>query len=43
MHTLRLQYRKTDLEKVLITLGMTFMEMTGIILLICGILGVKPF
>ena len=36
MNTLRL-------ERAMIGLGMTFMEVTGFILLICGILGVKPF
>ena len=36
MNTLRL-------ERMVIGLGMTFMEVTGIILLICGILGIQPF
>ena len=36
MNTLRL-------ERMMIGLGMTFMELTGIILLICGILGIRPF
>lgn len=36
MNTLRL-------ERMVIGLGMTFMEVTGIILLICGILGIRPF
>ena len=31
------------LERVMIGLGMTVMEATGIILLICGILGIRPF
>lgn len=43
MQALRLQYRKMNLERYIIVAGMTFMETTGIILLICGILGVKPF
>ena len=43
MQALRLQYRKMDLERYIIVAGMTFMETAGIILLICGILGVKPF
>lgn len=36
MNTLRL-------ERIMIGLGMTFMEATGIILLICGILDYRPF
>lgn len=43
MHTLRLQYRKLDMERTLIALGMAAMEITGMVLLICGILGIKPF
>lgn len=31
------------MEKAMITIGMTMMEATGLILLICGILGLKPF
>ena len=36
MNTLRL-------ERTMIGLGMALMEATGLILLICGILGVRPF
>ena len=36
MNTLRL-------ERMMIGLGMTIMESIGIILLICGILGIRPF
>lgn len=36
MNTLRL-------ERIMIGLSMTFMELIGIILLICGILGIRPF
>lgn len=36
MNTLRL-------ERAMIAIGMTMMEATGIILLICGILDIKPF
>lgn len=43
MNTLRLQYKNIDFEKVLIAVGMTLMEATGIILLICGLLNIKPF
>ena len=43
MYTLRLQYKKIDIERVLIAVGMTLMEATGIILLICGIMDIKPF
>lgn len=43
MHTLRLQCKKIDIESVLITVGMAFMEATGMVLLICGIFGIKPF
>lgn len=43
MDTLRLNYRKIDLEKVMITLGMALMEASGIILLFCGLLDIKIF
>lgn len=43
MNTLRLQYKKIDFERIMIALGMTLMEVTGIILLICGILDFRPF
>ena len=36
MNTLRL-------ERTVIGIGMIIMELTGIILLICGILGIRPF
>ena len=43
MDTLRLQYKKIDFERALIAIGMTLMEATGIILLICGLLNIRPF
>ena len=43
MNTLLLNYRKIDFEKVLITLGMAFMEVTGVVLLFCGLLEIKIF
>ena len=36
MNTLRL-------ERAIIGIGMTLMEAVGMILLICGILGIRPF
>lgn len=39
----RLHMNTLRLERMMIGLGMTFMELTGIILLICGILGIRPF
>lgn len=43
MNTLRLNYTKIDFEKVMITLGMALMEVSGIILLVCGLLDIKIF
>lgn len=43
MNTLRLQYKKIDLEKAMITIGMTFMEVTGIVLLFCGLFDIRIF
>lgn len=43
MDTLRLNYRKIDFEKVMITLGMALMEASGVILLFCGLLDIKIF
>ena len=43
MNTLRLNYNKTDLEKIMITLGMALMEASGAILLFCGLLDIKIF
>lgn len=43
MNTLRLQYKKIDIERVIIGIGMALMETTGIVLLICGIMGIRPF
>ena len=43
MHTVRLEIQKINLERKLISFGMTVMEGLGFILLICGILGIKIF
>ncbi len=43
MHTLRLDFQKMDIERVLISVGMMVMESFGFIMLICGILGIKIF
>lgn len=43
MNTLRLQYSKMDVEKIMITLGMTLMEVSGIVLLICGLFDIRIF
>ena len=43
MNTLRLQFNKTDIQKMMITLGMALMEVTGLVLLICGIYNIKIF
>ena len=43
MNTLRLQYNKMDIEKMLITIGMAVMEVTGFVLLFCGLLDIKIF
>ena len=43
MNTLRIQYNKIDVEKIMITLGMTLMEVTGLVLLFCGIFDIRLF
>ena len=43
METLRLSYNKIDFEKAMITLGMALMEMTGIVLLVCGLFDIRIF
>lgn len=43
MHTLRLDFQKMDIERILISFGMAVMEGFGFIMLICGILGIKIF
>jgi len=43
MNTTGLQIRKMDIEKGMILLGMTCMEGFGLVMLICGILGIKIF
>ena len=43
MYTLRLEIQKKEVERVLISLGMMVMEGFGLIMLICGILGIKIF
>ena len=43
MNTLRLQYRKFDLEKTMIAIGMTLMEVTGTVLLFCGLFDIRLF
>ena len=43
MHTLRLNYNKMDFEKTMITLGMALMEVTGTVLLVCGIFDIRIF
>lgn len=41
MNTAVLRTIKWDVEKVLITTGMLFLEGAGMIMLICGILNIK--
>lgn len=41
MNTLRLNYYKIDVERILITLGITLMEVSGFVLLICGLFDIK--
>lgn len=41
MQTLRLNLDKVDFEKAMITLGMTLMEVTGFILLVCGLFDIR--
>ena len=43
MNTLRVQYNKIDIEKMMIMLGMAFMEVTGLILLFCGLYDIRIF
>ena len=43
MQVTRLEFCKMDIERILISLGMTFMEGVGLLMLICGILGIKIF
>lgn len=41
MNTLRMNYYKIDVERMLITLGITLMEVSGFVLLICGLFDIK--
>ncbi len=43
MNTLRLNFNRVDMEKVMITLGMALMEASGVVLLICGIFDIRIF
>lgn len=43
MNTLRLQYNKVNMEKAMIMVGMTLMEMTGLVLLVCGLFNIRIF
>lgn len=43
MEAARITFQKIDLEKVMITLAMAIMESFGLIMLVCGILGIKIF
>jgi len=43
MNTLRLNYSKIDFERVMITLGIALMEVSGIVLLFCGIFDIRIF
>ncbi len=43
MNTLRVQYNKIDIEKMMIMLGMALMEVTGLILLFCGLYDIRIF
>lgn len=43
MNTLKLQYKKMDMEKVMILTGMILMETSGAILFFCGLLDIKIF
>ena len=43
MNTLRLTVGKIDFEKVFITLGISLMEVFGVVTLFCGILDIKIF
>lgn len=43
MNTLRLQFNKMNMEKMMITIGMALMETSGLVLLVCGLLNIKIF
>lgn len=43
MNALRLNYNKIDFEKVMITVGMTLMEVSGIVFLFCGLFDIRIF
>lgn len=43
MNTLRLNYYKIDIERILITLGLALMEASGFLLLMCGLFDIKIF
>lgn len=43
MNSLRLQYGKFDFEKMVIATGMALMEMSGLILLVCGLFDIRIF
>jgi len=43
MNTLRLDYYKIDVERILITLGIALMEVSGFVLLMCGLFNIKIF
>lgn len=43
METARFEFQKMDIEKVMITLGMAFMEVFGMVMLFCGVFGIRLF
>ena len=43
MHTLRLEFYRMNVERILITLGMAAIEGIGFLMLMCGIFGIKIF
>lgn len=43
MHAAKFSFQKMNIERMLISLGMTVMEAFGLVMLICGIAGIKIF
>lgn len=41
MNTARIKQRRWDVEKVMVTTGMLFMECFGTVMLFCGLLDIK--
>lgn len=43
MEIIRFGFQKMDIEKVMITVAMTGMEVLGMVFLFCGVFGIRIF